>query len=42
MKAATDPKIPSVIVVSILRLTSLVKFANTQNITCKGHTTAGT
>jgi hypothetical protein len=36
VKPRTDPKIiNSVAIVSILRLTSLVKFANTQNITCK-------
>jgi hypothetical protein len=28
-------RINSVTIVSILRLTSLIKFANTQNITCK-------
>ena len=35
MKPWTNPWDNSVTIVSILRLTSLVKFANTQNITCK-------
>jgi hypothetical protein len=35
MKTLANPKHNSVIIVSILRLTSLVKFANTQNVTCK-------